>query len=83
MSTLMEKLKALSPELQKQVEAFVDRLLAQQEKKKQETKGKRLRLDWGGGLRDLREQYDALTLQKKALEWRTDEAPIGGRKHLP
>lgn len=34
--------------------------------------GKKLRQTWAGALRDYREQYSSLELQKKALEWRGD-----------
>ena len=33
---------------------------------------KKLRQTWAGALRDYREQYTSLELQKKALEWRGD-----------
>lgn len=33
-------------------------------------KRRKLRLSWAGGLRQFRDQYTALDLQKKALEWR-------------
>jgi len=29
----------------------------------------RLKLDWAGGLREYRDKYTSLELQKKALEW--------------
>jgi hypothetical protein len=35
-------------------------------------KQKRLRLSWAGGLREYRDRYTSLELQKKALEWRGD-----------
>ena len=31
---------------------------------------KELKLDWIGGLKEYRDQYTALELQKKALDWR-------------
>jgi hypothetical protein len=39
-------------------------------------KSKFLRQDWAGALKDLREQYTSLELQKKALEWRDDDLCI-------
>ena len=30
---------------------------------------KELKLDWAGGLKEFRDQYTALELQKKALDW--------------
>lgn len=68
MKTLEEKIKELPPELQKDVFDFVEFLLEKRAKKR----GKRLRQDWAGALRDYRDQYTSLELQKKALEWRGD-----------
>lgn len=36
-------------------------------------KRKFLRLDWAGGLADLKEQYTSVELQKQALEWWTND----------
>lgn len=68
MKTLEEKIKELPPELQKDVFDFVEFLLEKRAKKR----GKRLRQDWAGALRNYRDQYTSLELQKKALEWRGD-----------
>lgn len=35
-------------------------------------KQKKLRMDWAGGLREFRDKYTSLELQKKALEWWED-----------
>ncbi|AZK60217.1 hypothetical protein Daudx_1674 [Candidatus Desulforudis audaxviator] len=59
---------ALPPELQREAEDFIRFLLEKRAKKT----GKRLRQDWAGALKDFREQYTSLELQKKALEWRGD-----------
>lgn len=61
-------IKALPPELQREVEDFARFLLEKRVKKH----GKRLRQDWAGALRDYRDQYTSLELQKKAMEWRGD-----------
>ncbi|HSE82992.1 MAG TPA: DUF2281 domain-containing protein [Thermodesulfobacteriota bacterium] len=58
----------LPPELQKEVEDFVQFL----KEKRGRKAGKKLRQDWAGALKDYREQYTSLELQKKALEWRGD-----------
>lgn len=68
MRTLEEKIKALPPEFQKEVEEFVDFLLEKRSKKI----GRKLQQDWAGALRGYRDQYTSLELQKKALEWRGD-----------
>lgn len=66
--TINEMIKKLPPELQKDVFDFVEFLLEKQAKKM----GRRLRQDWAGALRNYRDQYTSLDLQKKALEWRGD-----------
>lgn len=65
MQSLEEKVKQLPPELQKQVEEYVQLLL---EKHEQRPKGK-LKLDWRGDLRELRDKYTSVELQHKVLEW--------------
>ena len=64
--TLDRKLELLPPELHREVVDFVDFLLA----KKVPAKKKKPMLDWVGGLKEYRDQYTALELQKKALDWR-------------
>ena len=66
MESIEKKLKQLSPELQAEVRDFIDFLL----KRSKRRPGKRLKLDWAGGLREYRDKYTSLELQKKALEWR-------------
>lgn len=68
MPTLKEYLEKLPPELQKEVKDFVEFLLGKRVKKS----GKKLNLDWAGALKDYRDKYTSLELQKKALEWRGD-----------
>lgn len=68
MKTIQEMIEELPPELKQEVEDFVH-FLAQRRRRRP---GKRLRQDWAGALRDLRDQYTAVDLQKKALEWRAD-----------
>ncbi len=68
MKSIDERIKNLPPALKKEVEEFVNSLL----KKRKKKNDKRLRQDWAGALRDYRDQYTSLELQKKALEWRGD-----------
>jgi uncharacterized protein with gpF-like domain len=68
MKSIDERIKNLPPALKKEVEEFVNSLLKRRRKKN----GKKLRQDWAGALRDYRDQYTSLELQKKALEWRGD-----------
>jgi hypothetical protein len=65
MQTLTEIVEQLPPDLRQEVEDFVEFLLEKRARFKQ----KRLRLTWAGALREFREQYTSLDLQKKALEW--------------
>jgi mRNA-degrading endonuclease RelE of RelBE toxin-antitoxin system len=68
MEKVEEIVKELPPELQQEVEDFVQ-FLAEKWRRKA---GGKLRQDWAGALRDYRDQYTSLELQKKALEWRGD-----------
>ncbi|MDW8321869.1 MAG: DUF2281 domain-containing protein [Armatimonadota bacterium] len=69
MQTIIDKIRSLPPQLQQEVEDFVDFLLA----KTKEQEGKRfLKLDWVGGLAQFKHQHTALELQQKAMEWRED-----------
>jgi hypothetical protein len=64
MSPLEEKIRQLPPDAQRQVEQFVESLLS-----KNVPKQGQLRLSWAGGLREFRDRFTSLELQKKALEW--------------
>lgn len=57
-----EKIKNLPPELQKEVNRFIDSLIR---KKKKEPN-----FSWVGALREYRDKFTSVELQKKALEWR-------------
>ena len=63
---LDELVRELPPDVQVEVRDFVEQLIA----KCQRVTGHKLRQDWAGGLRDYRDQYTALELQRKALDWR-------------
>lgn len=68
MMQIEQKIKMLPPELQHEVEDFVEFLI----ERKKIKGGKKLRQDWAGSLRDIRDQYTSLELQKKSLDWRGD-----------
>jgi hypothetical protein len=68
MENLEKLIQGLPPDLKQEVEDFIQFLLS----KRTQKAGKKLRQDWGGGLKEYRLQYNALELQKKALEWRGD-----------
>ncbi len=67
MPTLDEKIRALPPDMQRELEDFVDSLLEKQGHSKQSFK-----LSWRGAMRDLRDAT-SVELQHKALEWRIDD----------
>jgi hypothetical protein len=68
MKNLEKLIQGLPPDLKKEVEDFIQFLLS----KRAQKAGKKLRQDWGGALKEYRQRYDAVELQKKALEWRGD-----------
>jgi len=63
-------IKQLPPELQKEVEDFALFLLEKRANKRK--KKSFLNQDWAGGLKEYRNVYTSLELQKKSLEWRGD-----------
>jgi hypothetical protein len=65
MPSIEEVMKQLPPYLQQEVLDFAQYLLDTKVRWKQ----KKLRMTWAGALREFRDQYTALELQKKALEW--------------
>ena len=65
MDAFGELMAKLPPELQQEVWDFARFLV----EKKTSPKRRRLRLDWAGGLAELKEKYTSLELQKKSLDW--------------
>ena len=63
---IQQKLEQLPPDLREEVINFIDFLLT----KKVSSRKKKPQLDWIGGLKECRDQYTSLELQKKALDWR-------------
>ncbi len=68
MKTLQQLVDELPPELQKEARDFVESLVARSSRKD----GEGLRQDWAGVLKDYRDKFTALGLQRKASEWRGD-----------
>ena len=58
-------MERLPPDLQEEVRGFARSLLA----KKRRRRRKHLRLGWAGGLREFRDDFTSLDLQRKAMEW--------------
>ncbi|MDZ7261883.1 MAG: DUF2281 domain-containing protein [candidate division KSB1 bacterium] len=65
MKAIEELVNELPPELRQEVRDFAQFLLDTKVRPKQ----KKLRLSWAGALREFRDQFTSLELQKKALEW--------------
>lgn len=66
--SLDEIVRALPPDSQAKVREFIETLLPTSNPSTR----KKLKQNWAGALRDYREQYTSMELQKKALEWRGD-----------
>jgi len=65
---LQELVQELPPDMRAEVRSFVEFLLAKRGRRAKRT----LRQDWAGALRDYRQQYTSLELQRQALTWRGD-----------
>jgi hypothetical protein len=66
--SLPELVQELPPDMRAEVRDFIEFLLA----KRSRSEKRVLRQDWAGALRDYREQYTSLELQRQALAWRGD-----------
>jgi hypothetical protein len=64
MENIEEIVKKLPPDLKREVEDFVNFLI----EKKARKHGRKLSQDWAGALKEYRDKYTSLELQKKALE---------------
>jgi hypothetical protein len=65
MESIEELMEKLPPDLQQEVKDFARFLV----EKKAKPKRKKLRLSWAGGLREFRDEYSSLDIQKRSLEW--------------
>lgn len=68
MQSIEKKIKRLPPELKNEVEDFIDFLIEKKKKKPSE----KLRLDWAGALKNIRDKYTSVELQHKISEWRME-----------
>jgi hypothetical protein len=68
MESIEEIMASLPPEHQQEVRDFA-MFLAE---KRAKPKRRRLRLDWAEGLKEFRDQYTSLNLQKDSLNWWDD-----------
>ncbi len=64
MGSIEDKIKLLPPELQREVEDFVESLIESQEQRSK----RELTLNWRGALRDLRDQYTSVELQHEIFK---------------
>jgi len=69
MEDIADRIKELPPELQQEVEDFIEFL---REKRLKRTRGKP-NFGWAGALKDLRDQCTSVELQHKISEWRIGE----------
>jgi len=65
---LQELVQELPSDMHTEVRDFVEFLLAKRVRRAKRT----LRQDWAGALRNYRQQYTSLELQRQALTWRGD-----------
>ena len=65
MIKIEDVLRELPFELQDEVRDFIQSLVEKKVLRKQA----RLRMTWAGGLREFRDQFTSLELQKKSLGW--------------
>ncbi len=66
MQSLAESINRLPIDLQEKVFAYIDELKKNRKKKK-----RKLSMKWAGGLREYKDQFTSVELQKKSLEWWT------------
>lgn len=64
-TNILEKFNQLPPDLQERAIKYIDSLLTQ----KRLRRNKKPKLDWIGGLKEYRDKYTALELQKEAIDW--------------
>ncbi|HLE80726.1 MAG TPA: DUF2281 domain-containing protein [Dehalococcoidia bacterium] len=68
MDTIEERITALTPERQREVEDFVEFLL--EKEKGLRRRRSKPKFAWAGALSDLRPKYTSVELQHKVSEWR-------------
>jgi hypothetical protein len=68
LKTIEKKIYQLTPDLVTKLDDYIDYLLS---RKKVNKSSKLLKQDWAGGLKDYKNNYTSIELQKLALVWRT------------
>ncbi len=64
-NTFHKEFEELPPSLKQEVEDFMEFV----KRKRLPATNRKPRLDWAGSMKDLRDKYTSLELQKKSLEW--------------
>lgn len=65
MQSVKDLIDQLPPDLQQEVQDFIEFLLQKRTSRKQ----KKLRMTWAGALQDFKEEFTSIQLQKKSLDW--------------
>jgi len=68
MATVDDILRRLPEDRQAEVKEFAEFLLDRESRRR----GGTMAMRWAGALREYRDRYTSLDLQKKALQWRGD-----------
>ena len=69
---ITDKVRRLSEDKQLKVLSFVEAIAVDM----REEPKRRLRLDWSGGLREYKDRYTSVELQKKAMDWRLENLGV-------
>ena len=64
-ANVIKKFNQLPPDLQEKAIKYIDSLLTQKELRR----NKKPKLNWVGGLKEYRDKYTALELQKEVIDW--------------
>ncbi len=67
MNATMQKIETMPADVQREVLDFARFLMSRQESHRQ---GKPLKQNWAGALREHKDRFTSLDLQKKASDWR-------------
>ena len=66
--SLEELINELPPDMHIEVRDFIEFLLTKREQRSESA----LRQDWAGALREHRQEYSSLDLERRAMDWRGD-----------
>ncbi|TAL68257.1 MAG: DUF2281 domain-containing protein [Bacteroidetes bacterium] len=66
---IISKINKLPPNLLMDLEEYVNKI----SKKRSSNRTKKLNQNWAGALKEFKTQYTSIELQKKALDWHTEQ----------